>query len=148
MHEYLRRKYGPQGPPFPGTVAEADPLAEPPGLGGRRGDAERLAERHPRKLDMMEKMFGLPAPQWLNRDDNKHPDGRCVMFSGAARCGREATHLVWIGCTVGEHLDKSSMCEEHAGRMDASVVLHCQRCWEALAIVSDARIIKVEILGS
>lgn len=129
-------------------TAGTDPLKPPTGYGGRSADAARLAKRQPRQLDMIQRIMGLPAPQWLNNDDRKEPDGRCVMFSGAQRCGRAAEHLVWIGCTVGEHLDKSSMCAEHAGRMDASVILHCQRCWEALAIVSDARIIRIETIGS
>ena len=130
-------------------TAGTDPLKPPPGYGGRKADALRLAERHPRPLDPLQRIMGLPAPQWLNNDDGRRPDGLCVMMPGLLRCAKPATHQVWIGCTTGEHLDKSSMCEAHA--LDISqwkAVLHCQRCWDALAIVSDARIIRIETIGS
>lgn len=127
-------------------MTRPDPLAEPV-LSQRHADALALAKREPRQLDMFQRLVGCPPPVWLNRDERKLPDGKCVMIIGS-RCGRPAPFVVWIGCTTGEHLDHSHMCEAHMTQVASWKALHCQRCWDALGIVSDAKVIKVEPVGS
>lgn len=121
-----------------------DPLAPPP-PSGRAADAARLAQRERAPADPLQAMMGCPPPVWMNRDTQKRGDGRCVRYTGSgARCSARATHLVWIGCTTGEHLDKSAMCGPHAEALAHWKALHCLRCWDALGIISDARVIKIE----
>lgn len=111
---------------------------------GRRADAAALAQRSRTPLDPLQAAMGIPYPVWENATASKLPDGRCVLFSGQARCAATATHWAWIGCTIGEHLDKSGVCERHAEQMTGYPVLHCRRCWEATGEISDARVIKIE----
>lgn len=90
-------------------------------------------------------MLGCPAPVWENQERSRLTDGGCVIFNGSTRCGAAASHRAWIGCTIGEHLDHSSVCEGHAAMLgrDRSEY-HCRRCWDATGQVSKARVIKVE----
>jgi hypothetical protein len=111
---------------------------------GRAAEAAALAARNPVQLDPLQQMMGLPGPVWLNASGERLPDGVCVFISGTARCQHKATHWAWIGCTVGEHLDKSGLCERHARDVLGYPALHCQRCWNAMRIISDARFIRIE----
>lgn len=111
---------------------------------GRRAEAEALARPQRRQLDPLQEMMGLPPPIWLNTAEQKKPDGICVLYSGPNRCRAKATHWAWIGCTLGEHIDKSAVCKQHSEVMAGYPTLHCMRCWEALREVSDAKIIKIE----
>lgn len=113
---------------------------------GRRAEAARLARPRKRELDPVQELIGLPPPVWLNDAGSKQPDGRCVLYSGEYRCPHPATHWVWIGCTLGEHLDKSATCGKHAENIRNYPVLHCKRCWDALREISDALIIKIELM--
>lgn len=115
---------------------------------GRRAEAELLARPVRRAVDPIQEMMGCPTPVWLNGSGDKLRDGRCAGFSGTTRCSATATHTVWIGCTVGEHLDKSEVCEGHAAAMPNLPTLHCKRCWDVLREVSDATIIKIERIDS
>ena len=114
---------------------------------GRAAQAAELARPVRRKIDPLQEAMGLPNPVWLNAIENKTPDGRCVLYSGPNRCSATATHWAWIGCTVGEHLDKSGVCERHAEAMSKYPTLHCERCWNAVREISDARIIKIEAIN-
>lgn len=111
---------------------------------GRRAKALELASPRKRAADPLQAMMGCPAPVWLNEQPNKHPDGICVLFSGTTRCSASASHWAWIGCTIGEHLDKSGVCGKHAEAMGRYPALHCERCWNATGEVSDAKIIRIE----
>lgn len=112
---------------------------------GRKAEAMALAQRKRVQLDPLQEMMGLPAPVWENQPESKASDGRCVIFSGAQRCGTAATHRAWIGCTVGEHLDFSDVCEAHGQMLDgSSTVYYCRRCWDAVHEISKAQVIKVE----
>jgi hypothetical protein len=119
-----------------------DPLAPPEGYGTKR-DAQRLAARPVPPADPLQRLIGCPPPVWLNQDERKEQDGGCVVFSGDRRCERPAAVNVWIGCTTGEHVDKSGMCAEHAERT-ARMTLHCGRCWDKTCQVSDAKVIRTE----
>jgi hypothetical protein len=114
---------------------------------GRAAEAAALARPQKRALDPVQAMMGLPPPVWMNDTGNKAPDGRCVLYSGSSRCQATATHRAWIGCTTGEHLDRSDVCAPHAAQMPDLPTLHCKRCWDAMSIISDARIIKIEEIG-
>jgi hypothetical protein len=114
---------------------------------GRMAEAAALARPVRRELDPLQKMMGLPSPVWENAATSKLTDDHCVIFNGDRRCPGLATHLAWIGCTVGEHLDKSSVCAAHAGMLGRNqTVYRCRRCWDAVRAVSDARIIKIEAI--
>jgi len=90
-------------------------------------------------------MMGLPAPVWENQSGSKVADGRCIVFSGASRCPATASHTAWIGCTVGEHLDKSDVCESHARMLGRDTTAYsCRRCWDAAGIISKAKVIRIE----
>lgn len=125
-------------------MTRPDPLKPPPGINGRRADAQALARRVKAPADPLQNLFGCPPPVWMNRDDQKRPDGRCARYQGVTRCTAPAVQRTWIGCTAGEHLDRSDLCETHAILVGNLKVLHCQRCWDALGIISDARVIKTE----
>lgn len=114
---------------------------------GRRAEAELLARPVRHAVDPLQEMMGCPPPVWLNDNGDKAPDGRCVVYSGPNRCTAGATHWAWIGCTLGEHLDKSAVCGPHGEAMAGYPTLHCKRCWDALRAVSDATIIKIERIG-
>jgi len=89
--------------------------------------------------------MGCPAPVWENQDDAKLTDGGCVIFSGPARCKGNASHKAWIGCTIGEHLDASDVCEAHALMLGKDTTsYHCRRCFDATGEISKARVIKIE----
>jgi hypothetical protein len=114
---------------------------------GRAAEAAALAAVEKQELDPLQRIMGLPAPVWENVYDHKLTDGRCSVFSGSSRCPGIATHRAWIGCTVGEHLDKSDVCAAHEqmlGRDHASY--HCRRCWDATGAISIARVIKTEAI--
>lgn len=122
-----------------------DPLAEPEGYGGRHTEALAMAQHVRPPGDFLQRMMGCPPPVWLNRDEEKRPDGFCTQYSGAIRCPAPATHREWIGCQTGEHIDKSDLCPMHA-RLLAGLVLHCKRCWDKTGEVSNARVIKTEVI--
>ncbi len=112
---------------------------------GRRAQALALASPDRQALDPLQQLIGLPSPVWENQDSSRLTDGQCSVFTGASRCPAAAVSMAWIGCTVGEHLDKSSVCEKHAlmlGR-DRSEY-HCRRCWDAMNIISKAKVIRIE----
>jgi hypothetical protein len=126
-------------------VTRADPLAPPTGIQSRDVVARTLAKRDRAPADMLQMIVGCPPPVWMNRETDKRPDGQCTWFDGTLRCPQRATHLAWIGCTVGEHLDKSGVCATHVMHMARwKAELHCLRCYDALGIISDARVIKTE----
>lgn len=112
---------------------------------GRRAEAERLARPQKAVLDPIQRAMGLPSPVWENQDSSKLTDGQCSVFGGSGRCPAAAAYHVWIGCAVGEHLDCSDVCEPHGTQMAGSDgVYYCRRCWDALCVISQARVIKVE----
>lgn len=123
-------------------AADADLLSSH----GRTADAARLARPARSTADPLQARMGCPPPIWMNSERNKRQDGGCVFFSGDRRCPATATHWAWIGCTIGEHLDKSGVCESHSQAMARLPVLHCQRCWDAIGQVSDAQIIEIEVI--
>lgn len=112
----------------------------------RAAEAAELAAVRRGPVDPIQEMIGCPPPIWLNdlSETGRSHDGICVVFGGAERCRAAITHWAWIGCTVGEHLDRSGVCELHSRRMVQLPTLHCKRCWNALRVVSDATIIKIE----
>jgi hypothetical protein len=111
----------------------------------RRAQALELARPARQVQDPLQQLMGLPAPVWENQDSSKLTDGRCVIFSGSARCPRTAVSWAWIGCTAGEHLDKSDVCENHALMLAKdTTTYHCRRCWDAAGTISTARVIKIE----
>lgn len=115
---------------------------------GRRAQATELARVRRGPVDPIQAAMGCPPPIWLNQPGAKEPDGRCVLFSGPNRCPHPATHRVWIGCTVGEHLDKSDVCARHAHDVPNTLPqLNCGRCWDALGQVVKAQVIKVEAIN-
>jgi hypothetical protein len=130
------------------TTSGSDPLAPPPGTGGRHEDALALARRVPNAIDPLQAIMGCPPPVWMNTGERKHEDGICVYYSGTRRCEKPATHWAWIGCTTGEHLDKSGTCEAHMLQVANLALLNCLRCWEALRILSKAHLIKTELIRS
>jgi hypothetical protein len=117
---------------------------------GRHAQALELARPARPVTDQLQRMMGLPAPVWENQERSKVTDGRCIVFSGAARCTGIASHSAWIGCTVGEHLDKSDVCEVHASQLLATMDTEreskysCRRCWDAVGVISKARVIRIE----
>jgi hypothetical protein len=111
---------------------------------GRAAEAAELAIVERRQLDYLQEMMGLPGPQWKNAEDSRLPDGGCVFMSGSRRCERTATHWGWIGCSVGEHLDKSGLCGEHSQAVLKLPPLNCERCWNAVRAISPARFVKIE----
>ena len=113
---------------------------------GRRAQAEELTSVRRAPLDPLQELMGCPAPVWENQDSSKLEDGGCVIFSGSSRCPDKAAYAVWIGCQVGEHLDKSGVCAGHALYIRAreETVYHCRRCWDATGSISKARVIKIE----
>jgi hypothetical protein len=111
---------------------------------GRRAQALDLV-RPRRAQDPLQQLMGCPAPVWENQERSKLADGRCVIFSGTARCKAGASHTAWIGCTIGEHLDHSDVCEAHAAMLGKDTTsYHCRRCFDATGEVSKAKVIKVE----
>jgi hypothetical protein len=114
---------------------------------GRAAEAAALARPERPPADPIQELLGCPSPVWENAEGSKLADGICVLFSGANRCRAGATHRAWIGCTSGEHLDKSEVCERHSREMLKLPRLHCKRCWNALRVVSDATIIKIEAIN-
>jgi len=115
------------------------------GKSGRAAEAAELARPQRAAVDQLQAAMGCPAPVWENQDSSKLTDGGCLIFNGSTRCGRTASAWAWIGCTIGEHLDKSGVCEAHAAMLgrDRSEY-NCRRCWDATGQVSKARVIKIE----
>lgn len=112
---------------------------------GRRAEAEQLAARTPMQLDPIQALMGPPAPVWENQETSKQRDGRCVVYHGATRCSSGVHSRVWIGCTTGEHLDYSELCEPHAAQLETGgTSFSCRRCWDALNIISRATVIRIE----
>jgi hypothetical protein len=112
---------------------------------GRAAMAAELARPRRRQVDTLQEMMGPPAPVWLNTDGSKKPDGICVVYAGPNRCRATARMWVWIGCTVGEHLDRSATCRKHAEDIErGGHTYSCKRCWDAVREVSMAKVIKIE----
>lgn len=115
---------------------------------GRARESAGLTTISKKTTDPLQAMMGCPAPVWENQDSSKLSDGGCVIFNGARRCGKAATHAAWIGCTVGEHLDRSDVCEAHAAMLGRDTTSYsCRRCWDAVGEVSKAKVIKVEAIN-
>ena len=116
---------------------------------GRRAQALELARPAKKAADPLQQLMGCPAPVWENQERSKLTDGGCVIFSGSTRCKSAASHKVWIGCTIGEHLDHSSVCESHAAMLGRDTTsYHCRRCFDATGQVSKARVIRIERLDN
>jgi hypothetical protein len=114
---------------------------------GRRAQALALARPQQAAPDPLQQLMGCPPPVWENQDRSKLTDGGCVIFSGTARCKGSAGHRAWIGCTIGEHLDHSDVCEAHAAMLAKDATAYnCRRCWDATGQVSKAKVIKIERL--
>jgi hypothetical protein len=112
---------------------------------GRAAEAAALARPQRARTDPLQEMMGLPGPVWENQPESKLADGQCVIFHGSRRCPHPATHWMWIGCTGGEHLDRSGVCEGHAMMCGRDTTTYrCRRCWDAVRAISGAKVIKVE----
>lgn len=112
---------------------------------GRAAEARALARPQRAPLDPLQALMGPPAPVWENQDESRLADGRCSIFNGSRRCPHPVTDLAWIGCSVGEHLDKSGVCQAHAEMLGKdTTTYYCRRCWDAVRAISAARVIKIE----
>jgi hypothetical protein len=112
----------------------------------RSAEAAALARVEREPVSGMQAAIGPPPPVWLNNvGDPKINDGRCVVYAGHNRCQASSSSWVWIGCTVGEHLDRSAACTRHAEDIARRGDTYtCKRCWDALGRAVTARVIKIE----
>jgi hypothetical protein len=88
-------------------------------------------------------------PRWENREDQRRPDGQCVVYNSSrgSRCWATATYDVWIGCPH-EHVAQSGVCDFHATELErVRTGFMCQNCYDSTGEVVLAYYIKKEPIG-